>query len=207
MLTIAGTPIIVWAATISAIAAAVAAVFNYLQSRRSAKQLSIQQKSERARIFKEIADRWSDIYQKRNDVLAAPILTQADLMNTYRNNYKQFLKTKEWTNLRDVCNFFEYLGVMLHEGYIEPGPLFVLVTVDVYVDVENGQETKNDIGVMYSRLKGPIDYLRHVYRRDIYVFYDYLRERYKAHKPMTPKVKLSDLDKSLNIKSGIFADH
>ena len=96
----------------------------------------------------------------------------------------------EWAKLRDVCNFFEFLGVSLHEDHIEAEPLFVLVTVDVFKDIENGQPVSVADGVMYSRLKGPIEYLRAVYRPDIYWYYDeYLLPRYKQHKPKKPLAK------------------
>lgn len=177
-----------WAPVISASAITIVAIFTYFQIRAARKQFELQKLAERTRSFMMIADRWSEIYNVRNAALGGSILTRDELLTKYQRNYKKFLASAEWKELRPLCNFFELLGTVLHRKYIDPDDLFVLVTVDVFKENNDGTEEHVPEGVMYSRLKGPIEYLREVYRSDIYWFYDqYLLTRYKKHIPRLPR--------------------
>jgi hypothetical protein len=152
-----------------------AILFSSFQTRIAIKGAQRGDKSFRADIFMKIADKWSAIYETRNTVLNAEPTTLEQLEAKY-TNYRPFLASAEWKGIREVCNFFEFLGVVLHEGFIDKGPLFVLVTVQ---DKE---------GKMSRNLKPYIQYLRKHYRPDIYIFYDHLFEQYQKHKgaPFVP---------------------
>ena len=133
----------------------------------------------RSQIFMQISDKWSVIYPQRNRVLNSEPTTLKQLQEKYAGNYRSFLASEEWNGIREVCNFFEFLGVILHQGFIEAGPLFALVTVE---DAE---------GNTSSNLRPYIAFLRKHYRPDVYVFYDYLLEQYESHKatPFSPNAK------------------
>jgi hypothetical protein len=187
VVTLHGIAVTDLASVISTLFAAIATLFSFLQIQKNTIQMKHQQQAERARVFMEITDRWSKIYPIRNHALAAPVVSKEDLLKNYGRDYKAYLDSQEWKDLRGVCNFFEFLGVVLHQKFITPGELFVLVTVDVFKQEAAGHVEQVPDGVMYSRLKGPISYLREVYRPDIYVFYDqYLLVRYKNHRPLVP---------------------
>jgi hypothetical protein len=126
----------------------------------------------RAQIFMQISDKWSVIYPQRNRVLNSEPTTLKQLQEKYAGNYRPFLASEEWNSIREVCNFFEFLGVILHEGFIEAGPLFALVTVE---DAEG--KTSGNLGPY-------IAFLRKHYRPDVYEFYDYLLGQYEKHKGM-----------------------
>jgi hypothetical protein len=158
----------------------VTVLFSVIQLRNAIKGLQGGDKAFRAQIFMQITDKWSAIYKQRNAVLESEPTTvkQLEENKNYQENdrpsYRKFLASEEWKGIREVCNFFEFLGLTLHQGFIEAGPLFVLVTVE---DKE---------GKMSRNLRPYIAYLRKHYRPDIYVFYDYLFEQYKNHKPLLP---------------------
>ena len=168
------------AGIISALAIVSAAVFAFFQIKWAAS-------SDRARIFMKIADRWSDIYDARNHVLAEPVLTKDAIFERHGRDYKKFLASDEWKAIRPVCNFFEFLGVILHQKFIRGEELFVLVTVDVFKEIVDREDVLVPDGVMFSKLRGPIEYLREVYRPDIYVLYDkFLLKQYRSRGALTP---------------------
>jgi hypothetical protein len=148
------------------------------QLRNAIKGLQRGEKAFRAQIFMQITEKWSAIYPQRNRVLDSEPTTLKQLEEKYTENYRPFLASEEWNGIREVCNFFEFLGVSLQQGFIEAGPLFALVTVE---DKE---------GKTSSNLRPYIAYLRKHYRSDVYVFYDYLFEQYVNHKgsPFLPNL-------------------
>ena len=184
----------------AALAAFLSAFFSQKSSAISLRQLETNERyteshdrSVRANMFMAIAKEWSRVYKARNTLLSSTtVLTANDLYQKYGTKYRQFLQTDEWRQtLRPMCNFYEILGVMLEQKAIAPGPLFVLVTVDTFEAVDSsGARTPCPEGVMYQRLKGPIEYLRQQYRADIYEFYDkYLLVAYReyADRPQSNK--------------------
>ncbi len=153
----------------------VTAVFSVITVRNAIKGLQGGDRTFRAQIFMQIADKWSAIYQTRTKVLSSTPRTLQQLEDEFKDDYQKFMISPEWLDIRQVCNFFEFLGVALDQGFIEEGPLFVLVTVE---DRE---------GKMSRNLRPYIEYLRKHYRTDVYIFYDYLFEKYRAHKPLQPQ--------------------
>lgn len=124
----------------------------------------------------EIANRWSAIYLARNAVLAAEPIWEGRLAKEYGTDFNRFLNSPDWLEVRDVCNFFELLGMMLRENMVTREALFVLVTVDRFSDPDFPE------GVMFERLRGRIEYLRKHYRPDIYTYYDqYLLPEYRKY--------------------------
>jgi hypothetical protein len=169
----------------------------------NSKHADSQHNSARARIFLEIADRWSEILLIRKKLLKDEILTFEQLKADYEENtdetqkktFKDFLGQPRWENdLRRICNFYETLGVMLEQGSIAPDAMFVLVTVDRYEKIQEvdaagkpvvdatGKPVMREELQIHRRLKGAIEYLRKYYRDDIYEYYDkYLLEAYKKY--------------------------
>ena len=138
--------------TISSVAAAISSFHAFRQIRGQSRTFELM-------MLTDIAKKWGSLYATRNAVMNSTIDGEA-LHNHHGNDYVKFLNSPEWKDIREVCHFFEMVGLYLHEGYIKPDVLFVLVTVD---DPE---------GKMSGKLIPIINYLREVYRPDIYVFYD-----------------------------------
>lgn len=138
----------------------------------------------------QISDKWTAIYPSRNAVLASRDISKTALLQKYGNDYSLFLNSEEdWTSVREVCNFFEFLGMLVQGDFVDKEHLFVVVTVDRFDDPEYPD------GILYSKLKGRIEYLRQVYRSDIYEYYDkFLLPEYRAHAHVTEKTTTVPLE-------------
>ncbi len=150
-------------------------------TRRSAKA---SEKAVQAELTKSISDdiskRWIDVYNMKNEIQESPIRTLSDLVEQYKDDHRKYMASPEWARMRELCAFFERIGLDLYNNkdYINKKELFNKVTVDTFKD-ENGPVPD---GVIYSRLKGPIEYLRPRYRHDLYEFYDkFLLLEYKKY--------------------------
>lgn len=146
------------------------------------KQAKVAETSQSSKIFFTISEKWTQIYKQRNTLLSSPLMTVEQLETEFGSNYKKLFEKSHWIDVRMVCNFFESLGVMIEQQAIPLNLLFALVTVDVYKDIDD-KELQIEVpeGVMYSRLKPYIQYLRKHYRPDIYLYYDNLLHKYKLH--------------------------
>jgi hypothetical protein len=192
---------------IGTIIAGLAAILTFFATRRHHRLAEV---SARGDVFREIAADWSRIYDARNVLLNSPVWTAEQLKETYGDNFKAFLNSPSltpeerkqnpdarpaWREIRPVCNFFEVLGVYLRQNLINAEALFVLVTVDVFRELQDGQTIEVEEGVMYKRLKGPIEYLRSAYRPDIYEYYDkFLLQVFKEHVKSPPKDWTAEID-------------
>lgn len=141
-------------------------------------------RADEARLYFEIAQRWSDvlglIYEMRQD--PPPPLEQ---LEAEYDNVQAFMATELWQKkYRPICNFFEDIGLMVHKGTIPIGELKVLVTV---------------LGDDYLKLSPVIKYIRIYYRKDIYLFWNYLLQQsarnesgldpFKGRSPFVPVPK------------------
>lgn len=179
---------------VSAISTIVLAVFARLQYRVSETTRDDgvrRDRSDRYNRFLAFSDAWTKVYEKRNDLLSAPeIVTSEGLLHLYGHEYENLLKTPDWRdNIRPILSFYEDLGLMLEQGLIEAKHLFLLVTVDSFekYNKETAERASFPEGVMYERLKGYIEYLRKVYRPNIYEYYDkYLLVAYKKYAVQPP---------------------
>ena len=153
---------------ISSIAAAISctAVFVQLRSQqRQAKAQSLSADLDKRRALSDIAEQWGNLYRTRNAVLESSV-NGDELYEKYGTDYAKFLNSAEWKYIREVCYFYEQLGLAIHDGLIEPDVAFVLVTVD--------EPDKR----MSNKLVPVINYLRKVYRKDLYDFYFWLLQEH-----------------------------
>jgi len=126
---------------------------------------------EMANVYFKVAERWtatlSLLYQVRN----MPPPSLEELEKKYPNA-KDFMATDEWrSNYRLICNFFEDMGLFVHNKNIPLGTRRVLVTI-----------SEDD----YLLMKPVLDYLRNNYRQDIYIFWNYLLREAHRHDALRP---------------------
>lgn len=147
-------------------------LFVAIEQNRRIRQQNASLREQNTTMFLNVADRWSSIYETRNEVLSSKLVTADDLRARFGEDYKEFLKSAEWQRMRPLLNFFEIAGYLLKRGYLQAEDLFVLVSVDAFTDFENQTRIQVPEGVLFIRLKGYIEYLRAIYKKDIYDNYD-----------------------------------
>ncbi|MEQ1695238.1 MAG: hypothetical protein ABL901_05285 [Hyphomicrobiaceae bacterium] len=194
---------------VSAIGTWTGMIFTVLALFLAGYQLRRQANTARAESFSRIAHEWTAMYKARNDVISGQVvitdsrgerhvhkLKTLDELEELYPTYDLFFKNcVEWPEIRQLCNFFEKLGVAVHQRFLEPQFLFILVTVDT----KSADPLNPDgPGAIELHLAPYIQYLRGgkpgkksrriAYRKDIYVFYDYLLNewRHQRHHPMRP---------------------
>ncbi len=195
-----------WSNIISAIVAiaslliAVAGIiFVWVQLRQIKYQGLKDEKANHAGMMLDLAQRWSEVLKSRYDVmkkLRDPKAHKVDIEQDFNNDCSKLMDSDFWTGeLRKVLNFYEFLGLMIHQGNIDPDEAFVLVSVDHFnwdslrKDGKEREDTTFEDGDFYQKVAPYLDLVRE-YRTDIYVFYDqYLAEIYHANrlKPFLPK--------------------
>jgi hypothetical protein len=129
--------------------------------------------------------------------LRRPDAHNVDIAQDFQNDCSKLMDSDFWKDeLRKVLNFYEFLGLMIHQGNIDANEAFVLVSVDHFnwdsLREEHGkgrEDTTFKDGDFYQKVAPYLDLVRE-YRTDIYVFYDYfLTELYHANRlePFLPK--------------------
>ena len=142
---------------LSTIAAAIAAFFSFLQGRTMARSERLRDQQGKTTVLLEVADRWTDILQVRYRV-RANIENYRNPQERYRD-IREFMASEDWQHLRVLCNFYEFLGMLVYYKIMSISTVLVLVTVD-----------ESD----FDAAKPSIDWLRSEYRDDIYLFWDWL---------------------------------
>lgn len=145
----------------------------FIRERQRFHALRVYAHYEGIQMFMDIARRWGELYHIRNEIMASSV-DAAGLRKEYGADYARFLNSDEWKKMRELCHFFEMVGLCIHERQLNPEMLFVIITVD----------DKNEL--LSKRLIPVIEYLREVYRPDLYMFYDKfllpLYKRYRSRK-------------------------
>lgn len=119
-------------------------------------------------VLSSIQETWIKIYATRNKLLAQ----QHDPAEWKGREPKDILSCSTWLDVvGPVANFYEFLGILVYKGYVRPETLFVLVTVD--------RITRQNADPLISQL-------RHSYRPDLYVFWDYLIDMWDKHPALVP---------------------
>lgn len=167
------------------------------------KQSESEKKTNQAGMMLDLADRWSDVLSHRYEVmrmLENPAAHNVDIEADFHNDYRRLMASDFWRkDLRPVFNFYEFLGLMIHQGNISAKEAFVLVSVDHYdwdqlaEDGRDPLETSFRDGDFFKKVEDYLKLLR-TYRRDIYVFYDYfLAELYHLNRlePFLPRSAVS----------------
>lgn len=129
------------------------------------------ERADQARLYFDIASRWTAIlqilYRVRND---PPESLEA--LEARYPHCRDFMQQAVWKDeYRMICNFFEDLGLLVYNKNMSVKIIRVLVTV-----------SPND----YMLMKPVLDYLRQHYRDDIYCFWNYLLEEAEKTKPLRP---------------------
>jgi hypothetical protein len=146
------------AAWVSAIGTCTGLIFVIASLYLTRGQLRRQADTLRSQVFSQIADDWTRLYPIRNAVIGGAVWdghankklrTLQELEDAYPT-YDLFFKdpNNERQEIRQLCNFYEKLGVAVHKEFLEAELVFVLVTID----------TKS--GDIKARLAPYIQYLR-----------------------------------------------
>lgn len=138
--------------------------------------LNDQSRTLRARMLLRISEEWNRVLPIRYallDRLSSEGMSDRQAIEQRFGSWNSFLNTDEWKEIREVLNFFEFLGILIEKGYVDEDEAFVLVSVDHFHRPEGtGIRVEPKEGDFYSLVKPYIDFLRHSYRRDIYFYYD-----------------------------------
>lgn len=145
------------AAAVSSVGAAVASVAAVLQIQSMRKGVQLQDQAGRVSVLLDVMNRWSNtlpaLYEVREKA--------GEFQNAQAGFEKvtDFMRSDYWAKLRVVCNFYEFVGLLAYNGVLRLETLLVIITVRA-----------SD----YELAKPSIDRLRQDYRKDIYLFWDWL---------------------------------
>lgn len=174
--------------------------FIWNQFRQINRQNKEIEQSNHANMMLDLSQRWSEVLTKRYTVmqrLNADNTDDIDIDRKFNRDVSAFMASDFWRNeLRPVLNFYEFLGLMIHQGNISKDEAFVLVSVDSFdwdKLTNNGEKSRRETsykdGDFYQKVSPYLEFLRD-YRNDIYAFYDYfLAELYHENriKPFLPR--------------------
>lgn len=185
--------IMIVAVVVSAVSAATSSYFAYRSGKDYKERISIagktaehanaqvqqldhQRRSFQVRMLLRLSEEWNRIlplrYELFDDLKTANLQTKADVENEY-SDWKVFLSSDEWKKIREVINFYEFLGILLKKEYVEEDEAFVLVSVDHFPrKLGTGLRASAQEGEFYKLVKPYIEFLRDNYRDDIYLYYD-----------------------------------
>jgi hypothetical protein len=142
--------------------------------------LSLQRGAQQRQLsaLSSVQDRWNAIYEARNALIGLDLkapevwgLLNSDLSDDARRD--KIMRSEVWLKtVRPVANFYEFIGMMVHEGYISARVLLVLVTVD-----DSSWEKAQPFIAALTKTG---------YRPDLYVFWRYLIERRRGTPALLP---------------------
>ena len=139
----------------------------YLAQRTHARAL----KTEQARLYFAISERWSAILRLLYTVRRTPPSALAELESEY-GTVGAFMESEAWREVyRPICNFFEDIGFIVYNDNLPLETVGVLVTV-----------SESD----YLLLKPVLDWVRRDYREDVYEFWNYLLWKAQNTPPAKP---------------------
>lgn len=128
-------------------------------------------KTEQARIYFTISERWTAVLQLLYTVRRAPPPDIEDL-KAQHGSIKSFMESDAWRSVyRPVCNFFEDIGFIVYNDNLPISAVRVIVTI-----------SQDD----YLLLKPVLDWIRSDYRADIYEFWNYLLWKAQVTQPVRP---------------------
>lgn len=87
------------------------AYFRELDRRRIA---NIYFRRHAAQMLMDISKHWGELYHLRNELMASSLDVE-DLRKEYGSDYARFLNSDEWKKMRELCHFFEMVGLCIHE--------------------------------------------------------------------------------------------
>lgn len=129
-------------------------------------------RTEQAALYFDLSERWSVVLSLLYQIRLTPPPTVEELRRTHPD-VRTFLMTENWRELyRPICNFFENVGLIVHNRNLDIETVRVLITVN-----------EED----YVALSPILEYLRRHYRNDIYVFWDYLISASRSADALSPK--------------------
>ena len=191
-----------WSAAAAAVVALATMLLVVYQLRKLRDQMATETKAfehqtsaYKAQMLLSLSEKWTAILPARYAMMTfladgknrdAYIGTAANPRTT-----SAFFGQEEWHSptkgLRCVLNFFETLGLLIEQGYIDAADAFVLVSVDNFPDEATNGKLAED-GSFFKLVKPVLDYLRANYRSDMYVWYDqYLLPLYCKQPPLVPQ--------------------
>ena len=128
-------------------------------------------RTERAQLYFTISERWAVVLKALYRTRGTPPPSLEELEDTYPN-VRDFMQTGAWKDdYRLICNFFEDMGLIVHQKSLPVTTIQVLVTV-----------SEND----YRLMRPVLQYLRKHYRPDIYVLWNYLLARSSRARAIQP---------------------
>jgi hypothetical protein len=145
------------AVAVSSIGAAVASVAAVLQIQAMTKGIQLQDQDGRVSVLLDVMNRWSNTLPS-----LYAIRERSSECATAEASYEHvtdFMLSDHWAKLRVVCNFYEFVGLLAFNKVLRLETLLVIITV-----------RPSD----YQLAKASIDRLRRDYRKDIYLFWDWL---------------------------------
>jgi hypothetical protein len=157
-------------------------------------QLDHQRRTLQGRMLLRLSAEWNWVLPLRYDLFdeleRANLRSPAEVEEKF-SSWQNFLSSDEWKKIREVINFYEFLGILLDKQYVEEDEAFVLVSVDHFPrKLGSGERVGPQEGELYKLVRPYIEYLRDNYRDDIYLLYDHVAlTRYHA------KVLRFDLEK------------
>jgi hypothetical protein len=113
---------------VSALAAAISAIFAFLTTRQARKQIQAADRSVEAAVFLEIQARWNEIYPRYRALLKNSFDTGALVASA--TSFEDYSVSDEWQKMRPVFAFHEFLGACLEAGLLSETTLFSLVAVN-----------------------------------------------------------------------------
>jgi hypothetical protein len=142
------------------------------------KQLDHQRRTLQGRMLLRISEEWNRVlplrYELFDELKIANLKSRADVERKF-SDWKAFLNSDEWKKIREVINFYEFLGILLKKEYVEEDEAFVLVSVDHFPrKLGSGQRVSAHEGEFYELVRPYIEFLRDNYREDIYLYYDHI---------------------------------
>lgn len=144
-------------AVLSAFFAAISGIAALLQVQAQQRGLKLQDHDGRVSVLLELMQRWDQtlphIYAMRE---------KADEHRAASANFPtvpQFMNSPYWKTMREVCNFYEFAGLLVYNKVLRAETLLVIITV-----------RPDD----YEIARPAIDRLRSEYRPDIYLLWDWL---------------------------------
>jgi hypothetical protein len=167
-----------WAgAVLSAFFAAISGVAALMQARMQQRGLKLQDHDGRVTVLLELMKRWDEtlkpLYAMREQ--AAAFKASPGQFETV----PQFMNSDYWKTMRQVCNFYEFAGLLVYNKVLRAETLLVIITVR---------------GDDYEIARPAIDRLRLQYRPDIYLLWDWLVHTCAGEDERAVKAKHDEID-------------
>jgi hypothetical protein len=143
---------------VAALASAYAAWVSSQQIKIAHSDLRLQDQNGRVSVLTQLSDRWTEVLKEALYDIRKDSVSFANAHTSF-NSARDFMGSHHWQKMRKMCNFYEFVGLLVFNKILH------LETVLVIITVQGGD---------YAIAKSTIDRLRNEYRPDIYLFWDWL---------------------------------